>query len=59
MPYISVYTIVEDGDVYRIRLSDGADHYDSVDTFNLEEALVYLEALKKGDGVHAWISLLA
>ncbi len=52
MPYISQYTIVEDGDVYRIRLTDGEDHYDSVEYMKLEEALEYLEALKKGDGIH-------
>ena len=50
--YISQYTMVEDGDVYRIRLTDGDDHYDSTEYYDLEEALDRLEALKQGDGIH-------
>ena len=52
MPYINEYTIVEDGDVYRIRLTDGNKQYDSVIFMkNLQEALDQLEALKERDGV--------
>jgi len=51
MPYISEYTIVEDGDVYRIRLTDTQGNcYDSTVDWKLGEALDFLEALKKGDG---------
>jgi len=52
MPYISEYTIVEDGDVYRIRLTDGEDHYDSANSYSIKQALERLEALKHGDGIH-------
>lgn len=51
MPYISEYTIVEDGDVYRIRLTNGKYHYDSVSHYRLEQALKEIENLKKGDGL--------
>ncbi len=52
MPYISEYTIVEDGDVYRIRLTDGKKEYDSVNHYRLKEALNAIYELKKGDGIH-------
>ncbi len=54
MPYISVYTIVEDDTdtVYHVRLTDGEDHYDSIETYDLPDALERLEAMKRGDGIH-------
>jgi len=51
MPYITVYTIIEDGDVYRIRLVDNGINYDSDIIVNIETALDKLEELKLRDGV--------
>ena len=52
MPYISEYTIVEDGDVYRIRLTDNDITYDSEIIENIQVALERLEELKNRDGLH-------
>lgn len=50
MPYISEYTLVEDGDCYRVRLTDGDRSYDSVIYYDLQEALNELEILNSRDG---------